>query len=406
MKKLIIVIFLFAGLLSQEQQKVIPTTLMADRTGAVLVISDTIICMKSPAGFGNKMEFSAPKTSKKSFEKEHNTIWYKIIPAKTCDLSFVLYPDRIEDDYDFILLKCDSLCGKNPKLKTLRSNISRNNKKIGSRTGMLENGISQWVGEGPGNSFSKTARLKAGNTYYLVVDNVYENGGGHQLIFTYSNCTEPPVVKQEPKIVLKIEDKEKHNLLDARVILIKKNYPEADDTIVNKTGQIIISALEDDFFYDLIVTADSCLAYRDEFKVYADDSIISKTVELQKIEPGKKIIVDNIYFRGGTADFLRKSYPALKNLLFIMKENAKLEIEIQGYVNVPLNSTKNHKEIYYQNLSDARALAVYDYLVKRGIDSNRLSYKGFGYSSMLYPYAETEEEMQKNRRVEILIKKM
>jgi len=404
--KLIIAVFLLLSITTYGQQKVNPTFAKADRAGAVMVLNDTIICLKSPEGFGNTMEFSAPKTSKKSFEKEHNTLWYKIVPKKSCEFSFTLFPDKIEDDYDFILLECDSLCPNNSKLKTIRSNISRNDKNKGSQTGMKENSEAHWVGEGVGSSFSKSAKLKAGRVYFLVVDNVYKEGGGHRIILHYSNCEETQIISQKPKIVLKIENKETHKLIDARVLIIKKNYPESDDTIVNQKGQIIISALEENFFYDLFITADSCLAYKDEFKVYPEDSILNKSIALQKIEPGKKVIVDNIYFRGGTADFLRKSYPALKNLLFIMKENPKLEIEIQGHVNVPRNSTKKHKENYYQTLSEARALAVLDYLIKRGVASNRLKYKGFGYSAMLFPYAQSEKEMQQNRRVEILIKKM
>lgn len=406
MIKLIILILLFIGIQLHGQQMVNPSSGNSDRSGAIVVSRDTIVCTNSPIGYGDEMEFSSSKENTKSFEKEHNTIWYKIIPKKSCTFSFKLYPNKIEDDYDFMFLECDSICNENSKLKTLRTNISRNNKSIGSKTGMDETGQAQWVGEGPGNSFSKSVKVKAGWVYFLVIDNVYKNGEGHKIIINYSHCKEISIKNDSPKLVLKINDKESHKLVDARVVLIKKNYPEADDTIVNKKGQIIISALDVNYYYDIFVTGDSVLAFKDEFKVYPEDSIISKTINLQRIEPGKKIILDHIYFRGGSAQFLRKSFPAMKNLLFIMKENPNLEIEIQGYVNVPKNTVKKQKEAYYQNLSEARAMAVRDYLIKRGISDNRLTYKGFGYSNMLYPYAKTEEEMQQNRRVEILIKKM
>jgi outer membrane protein OmpA-like peptidoglycan-associated protein len=44
---------------------------------------------------------------------------------------------------------------------------------------------------------------------------------------------------------------------------------------------------------------------------------------------------------------------------------------------------------------------VYEYLVKNGIEENRLSKIGYGAKYMLYPNAVSDELMEKNRRVEI-----
>jgi len=55
-------------------------------------------------------------------------------------------------------------------------------------------------------------------------------------------------------------------------------------------------------------------------------------------------------------------------------------------------------------LSEKRALSVYNYLVKSGIDKKRLSTKGFGPDK---PVAsnETDEGRQQNRRIEFRIVK-
>jgi len=56
------------------------------------------------------------------------------------------------------------------------------------------------------------------------------------------------------------------------------------------------------------------------------------------------------------------------------------------------------------NLALARAKAVSDYIVYRGIAPNRVFYRGFGHSIPLHPYPEkTEKESMENRRVEIKI---
>ncbi len=59
-------------------------------------------------------------------------------------------------------------------------------------------------------------------------------------------------------------------------------------------------------------------------------------------------------------------------------------------------------EKYNQKLSTNRAKIVYDRLVEMGVDKNRLEYKGFGKSQLDIKNAATEEEHQKNRRVEII----
>jgi OOP family OmpA-OmpF porin len=58
---------------------------------------------------------------------------------------------------------------------------------------------------------------------------------------------------------------------------------------------------------------------------------------------------------------------------------------------------------YNQNLSERRAAAVNAYLTKRGVDSSRITTKGFGESK---PIADnkTAEGRAKNRRVEIKVR--
>ncbi|OIP02460.1 MAG: hypothetical protein AUJ98_01140 [Bacteroidetes bacterium CG2_30_33_31] len=386
---------------------VIPKAINADFKFAINVISDTVICLKSPEGFGNKLEINSDKNDKKYFEKEHNTIWYKITTKRNCILSFDIIPLEVKDDYDFILFGCQSGsdCNAVKQLKPLRSNISRNEKSTKSITGLSEKANDDFIGQGPGNSFSQPIKLDTKNSYYLILDNVYENGKGHKIIFHYSDCDAPIANDLSPSISINIFDKETHKPVTVKVLFIKKQLPD-DDTLINNEGFLFIKNIEAGKYYELRISADSFLSFQDEFKVYPKDSMTIKNIELQKIAIGKKIIIDNIYFVGGSADFVHKSFPALKNLLFVMKENPKLEIEIQGHVNQPYNLTKKQNESYYQILSEARAMAVYDYLIKRGVETSRIKYKGFGYSLMKFPYAKTAEEMEQNRRVEIEILKM
>ena len=119
----------------------------------------------------------------------------------------------------------------------------------------------------------------------------------------------------------------------------------------------------------------------------------------KKLETGDKIRLDKILFVGGEARFRNVSYSSLENLYKVLINNPILKIEIQGHVNGPgkRNTKKN------QELSEARAKAVMDYLIRKGIDSIRLSSVGFGNTKMIYPKAKSENEMRSNRRVDVLV---
>lgn len=120
----------------------------------------------------------------------------------------------------------------------------------------------------------------------------------------------------------------------------------------------------------------------------------------RKLQSGDKIRLDNILFLGGLAKFRVVSYEDLNRLFFLLKKNGEVNVEIQGHVNKP--GKRNSKRD--QELSNQRAVAVVDYLIKKGIRKDRLSGLGYGNTKMIYPNAKTEYEMQFNRRVEIRVK--
>ncbi len=101
-----------------------------------------------------------------------------------------------------------------------------------------------------------------------------------------------------------------------------------------------------------------------------------------------------VLFSFNSADIKSEAYPMLNETAMIMKKNPDLNGRIDGYA----DSTGN--EAYNLDLSERRAKAVKDYLVSRGIDPERLSTKGFGYTN---PVAsnDTKEGRAKNRRVEL-----
>jgi len=125
-------------------------------------------------------------------------------------------------------------------------------------------------------------------------------------------------------------------------------------------------------------------------------------VELQAVgaemseEDRAPIVLRNLMFRTGTAEWLPQSETELRRLLTLLREQAELKIEIRGHTDDVGSAQAN------QILSMQRAKAVYDYLISKGIDGDRLRYTGYGESQPLVPN-DSAAARQKNRRTEFVI---
>lgn len=130
--------------------------------------------------------------------------------------------------------------------------------------------------------------------------------------------------------------------------------------------------------------------------VYFNRNKLSSSIS--KSSKGDLIKLRALNFYNNSDVIVPKSQPVLIELLDVMKFNPKLKIEIQGHICCKL---PNQEDI----ISEARAKAVYDYLIKNKIDKNRMTYKGYGVSKPIYKIPEKNDfEADENRRVEILIK--
>lgn len=123
---------------------------------------------------------------------------------------------------------------------------------------------------------------------------------------------------------------------------------------------------------------------------------VNMNIPLQPLADGVTVILRNIFFDFNSYDLLSDSYAELKVVVQYMKTNPKLKIEIGGH-------TDNvGTQAYNKTLSENRAKSVYDYLISKGIDKTRLSYKGYDFS---IPIAtnDTEQGRALNRRTEFKV---
>ena len=90
-------------------------------------------------------------------------------------------------------------------------------------------------------------------------------------------------------------------------------------------------------------------------------------------------------------------YPILDEVAKAMNDNPQIKkLQIDGHTD------NEGTEDYNLELSENRAKAVMDYLVSKGVDEARLTYKGYGFS-MPKASNRTEEGKAINRRVEFTI---
>jgi outer membrane protein OmpA-like peptidoglycan-associated protein len=127
-------------------------------------------------------------------------------------------------------------------------------------------------------------------------------------------------------------------------------------------------------------------------------SELRKDLFLVPIEVGELIQLKNVFFVQSKAELKTESYPELNRLVEIMKENATMEIELEGHTDSRGNAEDNLL------LSQQRVVAVKVYLVGKGISSKRITGKGYG-GTRPVANSDTEESRQLNRRVEFKITK-
>lgn len=142
------------------------------------------------------------------------------------------------------------------------------------------------------------------------------------------------------------------------------------------------------------------------------DSIANYIIPLTPLKAGDKFVIPNIYFHPNAPAFKEQSFEELNKLAKYMDANT-INILIAGHSNGNKRISKDKRQTdesltfsgSAKKLSKKRAEAVRDYLVKSGIDKNRIAVKGYGGKKPIVKQPKNKREGEKNMRVEIFITK-
>ncbi|NJK83707.1 MAG: OmpA family protein [Saprospiraceae bacterium] len=195
----------------------------------------------------------------------------------------------------------------------------------------------------------------------------------------------------------------------------KMPIPQAQAAFVNlKTQQthlaiqadtegefLVVLPIGDDF--SLNVRSDGYLFYSAYFAL-AESSTLDAPFELKillyaiaeeatEIVVNPPIVLKNIFFAINSAQLLPESFTELAQLYDLLIAQPQLSIQINGHT----DNVGNEKDNLI--LSEARAKAVYAFLLAKGIAEKRLRYKGFGETKPI-DTNDSEAGRRNNRRTE------
>jgi len=111
-------------------------------------------------------------------------------------------------------------------------------------------------------------------------------------------------------------------------------------------------------------------------------------------------LLDAVLFDSGKAALRRSAYPVLDRVAAVLQDVGEQPLGVEGHTdNVPIKFSgwKSNKA-----LSEARADAVAEYLIQKGVTRSRVTVTGHGEDRPIEPN-DTPDGRQKNRRVEIII---
>ena len=180
-------------------------------------------------------------------------------------------------------------------------------------------------------------------------------------------------------------------------------YDIIDDRIVNS----VVSDPETGSYY-IVLTEGSEYALYVNKKGYIFKSLgfnygknntldpITIDVYLEPIRVGVATTLNNIFFNTDEHQIQPKSETELRRVIQFLKENPEVNIEIGGHTDNVGSAA------YNKQLSERRAQAVYEFLVKAGISPDRLRARGYGQDRPMVPN-DSEENRQRNRRIEFSI---
>lgn len=181
---------------------------------------------------------------------------------------------------------------------------------------------------------------------------------------------------------------EVHKIYTNKIPEIKKVSSNSDGVFTEPLNDNLDSM-------DVFIEAKGYLPY---YRKIENDENMDPQVEiiLVPIKKNSSFTMQDIYFDYEKSEIKKESFPYLDRLSEYLKNNPTLKLQIIGHTDL------HGSEAYNLELSKERAVAVENYLVKKGVGENRLNSLGAGKSQPVIDEVNSHAD-RLNRRTEFKI---
>jgi len=196
-----------------------------------------------------------------------------------------------------------------------------------------------------------------------------------------------------------------------KLVLFDINYVKLNEQISNIEGKFDFGSVDCENKFRIILEQKDFVTLESIIITKESDTKDIKMVMTPKLQPfqvgedlSKTLGIEIIYFDLDKSNIRQDAEVELAKILEVMKQYPTMEIDVRSH-------TDSRQTISYNLvLSDKRVKSTIKWLIENGIDSKRLTGRGYGESQLLNECSDeitcTEEAHQANRRSEFFIMKL
>ena len=240
-----------------------------------------------------------------------------------------------------------------------------------------------------------------------------EGGRGNDDIYSFAETRALPLECIQNVLVTVIDGKTKNVITDAHLTLFDYLYVDQNSkSRYNEGAYQFNTDFECGSSYRIKATKDGYETAETDFYVPNTSGVTNITLTLHPVKtPVKKgddlfkvLNLNPIYFDLDKSNIRPDAAAELAKVLAVLEEYPTMRIDIRSHT----DSRASHK--YNDQLSDRRAKSTRNWLITQGIETERLTAKGYGERELINKCADgvkcSEEEHQANRRSEFIIVEM
>ena len=234
---------------------------------------------------------------------------------------------------------------------------------------------------------------------------------GYDDIYRFTETIPMPKELQQSLMGVVVDSSTQLPIEGVKLALFDVNYVKLGEVISDKEGKFDFGAVDFGNKFRIIPEQKDFVTLESIIITKESDTKDIKMVMTPKLQPfhvgedlRKTLGIDIIYFDLDKANIRKDAEVELAKILEVMKQYPTMEIDVRSH-------TDSRQTISYNLvLSDKRVKSTIKWLIENGIDSKRLTGRGYGESQLLNECSDdipcTEVAHQANRRSEFIITKL